>query len=492
MKRNNLLFGIGLIFLVSLTVPNVVFASDWYNQSWSYRQPINISNTAGDLTNYQVKIELNSSNVGANFDWSDNSSIRFTNSTDDLLNFWIESWNSTADTSTIWVNVTSLLNNTNTTIYMYYGNPSASSESSSSDTFGSNLVSFWTFSQGSTNDKISGNNFTNNGAVSTSDRNGNSNEAYDFSNDYMDTDHISWGTSGVTFCQWVNYDILNDDNRPDGVANDYEYHGGMGNYYGSSKTMLKGRLAKDSSSWWDSDESPIATGQWYHICVVFDNDNDKLDLYINGSKVQELTGVTTSVEGSAKFTIGAHAYYGVIDGQTSHRIDGKLDDIRFYNKGLSSSEINQFYASSEPTVSIGSEETSGGDTTPPTYSDNSTNSTLAGTNILHSLKWQDDTGLSGYIFSFDNGTGTFVNDSWVSFSGTLNWSNVTKSITSTVGATIRWKVYANDTSNNWATSDTYSYVTTSAGGEAALARFDIIETETTIGGKVLIRKDGDI
>ncbi|MCK4347863.1 MAG: hypothetical protein KAW47_04525, partial [Thermoplasmatales archaeon] len=43
------------------------------------------------------------------------------------------------------------------------------------------------------------------------------------------------------------------------------------------------------------------------------------------------------------------------------------------------------------------------DTTNPTYSDNSTNSTLAGTNIEHSLKWSDNS-LSGYIFSFCNGT----------------------------------------------------------------------------------------
>ena len=108
----------------------------WWNSSWSYRQPINISNTAGDLTNYQVRIDLNSSNVGANFDWDNNGSdIRFTNASDDLLNFWIESWNSSSQKATIWVNVTSLPNNTNTTIYMYYGNSFASSESDGNVTF---------------------------------------------------------------------------------------------------------------------------------------------------------------------------------------------------------------------------------------------------------------------------------------------------------------------------------------------------------------------
>ncbi|MEM3556130.1 MAG: hypothetical protein QXF56_05410 [Candidatus Micrarchaeia archaeon] len=39
-----------------------------------------------------------------------------------------------------------------------------------------------------------------------------------------------------------------------------------------------------------------------------------------------------------------------------------------------------------------------------TYSENSTNSTLAGTEVEHRLRWQDGVGLSGYVFSFCNGT----------------------------------------------------------------------------------------
>jgi hypothetical protein len=86
------------------------------------------------------------------------------------------------------------------------------------------------------------------------------------------------------------------------------------------------------------------------------------------------------------------------------------------------------------------------DFNPPTYSLNSSNSTWNGTIVMHSMKWADDYGLSGYIFSFDNGTGTLVNDTWTAFSG--SWSNVTKTVNSTVGSTIRWCVYANDTSIN--------------------------------------------
>jgi hypothetical protein len=52
---------------------------------------------------------------------------------------------------------------------------------------------------------------------------------------------------------------------------------------------------------------------------------------------------------------------------------------------------------------------------PPQYSLNSTSSIYVGTSIEHRLKWNDDSELSGYVFSFDNCTGKFVNDTFVYF-----------------------------------------------------------------------------
>lgn len=55
------------------------------------------------------------------------------------------------------------------------------------------------------------------------------------------------------------------------------------------------------------------------------------------------------------------------------------------------------------------------DNTTLTYSQNTTNSTTPGQTTLFSFNWTDDVALNntgGYIFSFDNGTGTFVNDSF--------------------------------------------------------------------------------
>ncbi|NIO45028.1 MAG: PGF-pre-PGF domain-containing protein [Candidatus Aenigmarchaeota archaeon] len=106
------------------------------------------------------------------------------------------------------------------------------------------------------------------------------------------------------------------------------------------------------------------------------------------------------------------------------------------------------------------------DTISPTYSNNSTNTTLAGIATEFRLRWQDYGGLSGYIFSFDNCTGgsNLVNDSWVSIIGLTNWSNVTKTPNYTTGCNVAWKVYANDTSDNWNSTGIMNYTTKNASG----------------------------
>ncbi|TRZ54246.1 hypothetical protein D4Q76_02695, partial [archaeon] len=93
------------------------------------------------------------------------------------------------------------------------------------------------------------------------------------------------------------------------------------------------------------------------------------------------------------------------------------------------------------------------------YSSEQINSTFAGEPIKHGIYWNADYGLSGYIFSFDNGVGSFTNDTWVGMTGTGNWSNITKTVNSIVGAQIKWKVYANNTDGYWNVSGTYSYIT---------------------------------
>ncbi len=107
----------------------------WLN-GWTYRKAITITEQSGsDLTDYQVKIELNSSNFDFSKANADGSDIRFAADDGTLLPYWIEEWDSVNQTAKIWVKIPSLLANSSITIYMYYGNPSAVSESNGEAVF---------------------------------------------------------------------------------------------------------------------------------------------------------------------------------------------------------------------------------------------------------------------------------------------------------------------------------------------------------------------
>ncbi|NTW31332.1 MAG: DUF2341 domain-containing protein [Bacteroidetes bacterium] len=99
--------------------------------SWPYIKPITISNTSGSaLTNYQVKHTITFVAGKMKADFSD---LRFTDGSCTQLNYYIETY--TASTSaTVWVKVPSVPTS-GTTIYMHYGNSSATSLSNGTNTF---------------------------------------------------------------------------------------------------------------------------------------------------------------------------------------------------------------------------------------------------------------------------------------------------------------------------------------------------------------------
>ena len=100
----------------------------WYYSDWLYRRPITITEQSGNtLTDFQVAINITyDSNMQTDFD-----DLRFTyyngnSGTESEIPYWIEdkvdgSW------AYVWIKVPEIPANGNATVYMYYGNPSATS-----------------------------------------------------------------------------------------------------------------------------------------------------------------------------------------------------------------------------------------------------------------------------------------------------------------------------------------------------------------------------
>jgi len=112
-----------------------VNAQSWYNTAWAYRNAVTITNSSGGtLTDFQVHVTLDAS---FNFSkaQSTGADLRVTNSNGTtLLSFWIESWSQAGSSASIWVKIPSIPS-AGGTIYLYYGNPTATSTSSGSATF---------------------------------------------------------------------------------------------------------------------------------------------------------------------------------------------------------------------------------------------------------------------------------------------------------------------------------------------------------------------
>lgn len=172
----------------------------------------------------------------------------------------------------------------------------------------------------------------------------------------------------------------------------------------------------------------------------------------NASSGVGLSGATVQTNTSLSTTTNASGFYnftGLSNGTYIINASFAGYTTNSINKTINGANITNANISLSPTT----------DVTLPQYSLNQTNSTGAGQSVLFSLYWTDNNALAGYIFSFDNGTGTFSNNSYAAMTGTGNWSNVTKTVNSTVGSTIRWRVYANDTSGNMNASGVFSFIT---------------------------------
>jgi hypothetical protein len=108
----------------------------WRDANYKYRTPINIYNPLSvPISDYQILIQINENNFDYSLADRNGSDLKFFDSSDRSLYYWIERWDPDDEkTSRVWINVYRLEPGWNK-IYMYHGNPSALPESSGEKTF---------------------------------------------------------------------------------------------------------------------------------------------------------------------------------------------------------------------------------------------------------------------------------------------------------------------------------------------------------------------
>ena len=346
-------------------------ADVWYNSDWTYRKSITLDSSQIPSTqdNFPMCINIVDTNLRDNA-LNNGSDILFTNQTGTKLNHEIELFNGSSGQLVAWVNVTSLVHDASTVLYMYYGNAGSGPQENVEDTWDSNFVMVHHFNStniGSTLDSTSNNNdgnaiqgdpsFTQSGVVGYS--------VYYDGNDGLEiADSNSLDiTSDLTLEAFAN---------PDSTGRFYAItkwstSGGDDKCYAlalGTDTALRGRLAWASGSSSDVDGSTaLGATVWNHMAVVYDDSANTFKAYLNGSEDASAGWDHPSVYTNAKPVTISGYHTGGAPGQP---ITGYLDECRISNTVRSEDWLEITFnsiinASDGGFFTVGAQETEGGD-----------------------------------------------------------------------------------------------------------------------------------
>lgn len=307
--------------------------------SWSKRVRIGLENggISNTLTNYPVLVILNSSRVNYADIKAAGADLRFTDSSDNLLNFEIESWN-TSGSSYIWVNVPTITaNSISGYIYMYYGNAVATDGQNVAGTWNANFVGNWKMN-GTVGSIANGANVPATvGPNATANNPNGTNMAYqtaalnqgvylDGVDDYISIPHqasLNMSTAW-TISSWVKFSAIPTDNAPfivDTYSGNIQFCLG---YCGST-----GITAAFYNGWYRSPAYKLTSADlntWKYVTGVYNGAAGTLSLYIDGTLIGTTTGVPSSIS-----TNGGVKRIGRRWDGTGDFFNGVVDNVRFMN-----------------------------------------------------------------------------------------------------------------------------------------------------------------
>lgn len=201
------------------------------------------------------------------------------------------------------------------------------------------LIAYYPF-DGDANDKIEGNNGTVFGAMLTTDRKGKANSAYDFDgvDDYIEVKNSTALTDmqNITLNVWVNINKLYSQGgynyfpiieKSNNKMKGGKYHLSYVEEIGVSFRFIGRKAVK---------KQDIPLGNWVMITAIYQNDSYRL--YYNGKLIDVSKGVDVGAFIEDGDLIIGKDVPGLIE-----YANGKIDDIRIYNRALSNEEIQKLY-----------------------------------------------------------------------------------------------------------------------------------------------------
>lgn len=169
----------------------------------------------------------------------------------------------------------------------------------------------------------------------------------DGDDDFVDLGSIGVGNplrlngSNATFSFWFKQDGFIDTfgrilDKSDGTTGSNGYGIWLGGTGGTNRGI---GVSVNNSSWRTDSEEVYQFGEWTHGVIEIDSSGN-ISLYINGQSVSGdfYIGSATPIPDAT-----TNMRLGMWNHTTDRALDGALDDIRIYNRALSSAEIDRLY-----------------------------------------------------------------------------------------------------------------------------------------------------
>lgn|GEM_PF-2792775 len=365
-------------------LPDLVIRENDITFSGIYRRSITIhENSGNDLTDYQINLSVNTHQlIYENKMRIDCGDFRFSyldNGSQINIPYWLEGGCNTPQTK-IWIKVPRIPANSEAVVYMYYGNQSAISNSSPTDTMerlvpDTNTSGLWQFNEGSGNAAWDSSNNSNTGILYNNPVwvDGISGKAMSF--DGVD-DYVLVGDpvpaslqiqNEITLEAWIyatqypsnDIDLIVGSQYDTNIAGISIFLDGRTNPDGQTAPTGHINFQIGDGSWHvTNSNAQVPLNQWVHIAATR-KANENAKIYYNGV-LQPLASVawTGSISyAGAQFAIGQQKTLGRF-------FNGVVDNVAIYNRSLNASEIRSHYerrkiASIEPLILTGNEELAG-------------------------------------------------------------------------------------------------------------------------------------
>jgi concanavalin A-like lectin/glucanase superfamily protein/uncharacterized protein DUF2341 len=98
-------------------------------------------------------------------------------------------------------------------------------------------------------------------------------------------------------------------------------------------------IGVDGATYYDS--IGLSYDQWYYLVGTFDDATDTIKLYLNGELVDSAIDTDSIIDSTSDFYLGKRGLIG--NSPNALELNGVLDEVRIYNRALSSREVEYLY-----------------------------------------------------------------------------------------------------------------------------------------------------